>query len=221
MGKHSRAIRRTAAVSALTIGAVSAIAAPAQAASVADIPGVDQFAQVPGYQDTVAAVDNAIPADVNKAIDDAAAQGAPAAIQPVADQASFAPDAAPQPTAPAIDAASSSVGQQIVDAARSKIGAPYVYGASGPDSFDCSGLTSWAYSQVGKSIPRTSQAQSSSGTPVAQGDLQPGDIVSFYDGASHVGIYSGNGMIVHASTESVPLSEVPMDSMPFYNAVRF
>ena len=63
--------------------------------------------------------------------------------------------------------AAPSTGSAIVSAARSKIGSPYVWGATGPNSFDCSGLTSWAYQQVGKSIPRTSQAQASQGTAVS------------------------------------------------------
>ncbi|MCQ9168361.1 C40 family peptidase, partial [Corynebacterium amycolatum] len=78
--------------------------------------------------------------------------------------------------------AAPSTGSAIVSAARSKIGSPYVWGATGPNSFDCSGLTSWAYQQVGKSIPRTSQAQASQGTAVSSPAL--GDIVSFYSGAT-------------------------------------
>src|SRR5699024_1030826 len=75
-----------------------------------------------------------------------------------------------------------SAGQQIVDAANAQLGTPYAWGATGPGSFDCSGLTSWAYQEAGISIPRTSQAQVGGGTPVAKGDLQPGDIVAFYSG---------------------------------------
>lgn len=119
------------------------------------------------------------------------------------------------------EAAPTSKGQQILEAAQTKVGSPYVWGATGPDAFDCSGLTSWAYGQAGISIPRTSQAQSAGGTQVAKSDLQPGDIVSFYDGASHVGIYAGDGQILHASTEGVPVGYAPLDSMPFYNAVRY
>lgn len=115
--------------------------------------------------------------------------------------------------------APTSTGQQIVAAARSKIGSPYVWGATGPNSFDCSGLTSWAYAQVGKSIPRTSQAQASSGTPVSS--AAPGDIVSFYSGATHVGIFSGNGNVIHAPQEGDVVKEAPMNYMPVHNIVRF
>ncbi|WJY90116.1 C40 family peptidase [Corynebacterium confusum] len=114
-----------------------------------------------------------------------------------------------------------SEGQKVVDAARSVIGAPYGWGAAGPNSFDCSGLTSWAYGQVGKSIPRTSQAQAAQGTPVALDQLQPGDIVAYYGGASHVGIYTGNGTIIDALNSGTPVQERPLDYMPIHSAVRF
>lgn len=118
-------------------------------------------------------------------------------------------------------APATSVGQQIANYALSKQGSPYVYGATGPNAFDCSGLTSWAYSQVGKSIPRTSNAQASSGTPVSLNALQVGDIISFYAGASHVGIYVGDNQVVHAPTEGDVVKVTSMDYMPVNNAVRF
>lgn len=114
-----------------------------------------------------------------------------------------------------------STGESILAAARSKIGSPYVWGAAGPNAFDCSGLTTWAYRQVGKEIPRTSYAQAAQGQKVSRDQLQPGDIVVFYSGASHVGIYAGNGKVVHAVTQGTPLNESPMDNMPFHSAVRF
>ena len=114
-----------------------------------------------------------------------------------------------------------STGESILAAARSKIGSPYVWGAAGPNAFDCSGLTTWAYRQVGKDIPRTSYAQASQGQKVSRDQLQPGDIVVFYSGASHVGIYAGDGKVVHAVTQGTPLTEAPMGNMPFHSAVRF
>lgn len=113
----------------------------------------------------------------------------------------------------------SSVGSQIVEAARSQIGTPYVWGGSQPGGFDCSGLTSWAYSQVGKHIPRTSQDQAYSGVQVST--PEPGDIVSFYSGATHVGIYAGGGMIIHAPQSGDVVKEVSMDYMPVNKIVRF
>lgn len=112
-------------------------------------------------------------------------------------------------------------GQRIVDIAKSKIGSPYVYGAAGPQAFDCSGFTSWVYAQAGKSIPRTSGAQASAGQRVAINALQPGDIVVYYGGASHVGIYAGNGQIIDALNSGTPVGYRPLDYMPIHSAVRF
>src|SRR5690606_17875376 len=104
--------------------------------------------------------------------------------------------------------------------AQSKIGAPYVYGAAGPNAFDCSGLVQWAYQQAGLSVPRTSYEQASAGRAVSISDLLPGDVVSFYDG-SHTGIYVGGGNVVHASTSSQPVKVAPLSSMPVDGARRF
>lgn len=110
----------------------------------------------------------------------------------------------------------------VVDAALSKIGSPYSWGAAGPDAFDCSGLMYWAYQQMGTSIPRTSQAQLAGGTPVSRDQLQPGDIIGFYPGVTHVGMYVGNGMIVHASDYGIPVQVVPIDQGgPYQGAVRY
>lgn len=116
---------------------------------------------------------------------------------------------------------SNSVGEQIVEAARSVMGSPYGWGAAGPNAFDCSGLTSWAYAQAGKEIPRTSQAQAAQGTPVAISDLQPGDLVAYYGGASHIGIYTGNGTIIDSLNSNTVVTERPLDYMPIHSAVRF
>lgn len=114
-----------------------------------------------------------------------------------------------------------SKGQQIVDAARSAIGSPYAWGAAGPGSFDCSGLTSWAYQQAGVNIPRTSQAQAAGGTRVSLDALQPGDIIAYYGGASHVGIYTGHGTIIDALNAGSPVGERPLHFQPIHSAVRF
>ncbi len=108
-----------------------------------------------------------------------------------------------------------------VAAAMSKLGAPYGWGATGPDVFDCSGLMVWAYQQVGKSIPRTSQAQLAGGQPVSIDALQPGDVIAYFPGATHVGMYIGDGKIVHASDYGIPVQVVPADSMPIAGAVRY
>ncbi|MEE2059827.1 C40 family peptidase [Rhodococcus artemisiae] len=112
-------------------------------------------------------------------------------------------------------------GAGALRAALTRIGDPYVWGATGPDQFDCSGLVVWAYQQVGKTVPRSSQAQAQGGTPVSRDNLQPGDVIIFYNDASHVGIYAGDGNIVHASTFGVPVKVQAMDSFPFHSARRY
>ncbi|WP_439957584.1 NlpC/P60 family protein [Nocardia crassostreae] len=112
-------------------------------------------------------------------------------------------------------------GTSALAAGLTRIGDPYVWGATGPDQFDCSGLVQWAFKQVGKSVPRTSQQQSNLGTLVAEKDLQPGDVVFFYPEVSHVGIYAGNGLMLHASTFGVPVQVAPMGTTPFHSARRY
>ncbi len=107
-----------------------------------------------------------------------------------------------------------------VTSAMSKLGKPYVYGATGPNAFDCSGLVGWAYKQVGVALPRTSAAQSRVGKPVAKSDLRPGDLVFFYKPVSHVAIYIGNGKVVHASTSGQPVKVTDLNRMPFNSARR-
>ncbi len=109
-----------------------------------------------------------------------------------------------------------------VRAALTRIGSPYSFGATGPGQFDCSGLMVWAYQQAGKSLPRTSQAQLAGGRPVSRSELQPGDIIVYYSAASHVGMYVGDGKVVHASTYGVPVKVVPIDAAgPYNSAVRY
>ncbi|MGQ4617221.1 NlpC/P60 family protein [Nocardia sp. R7R-8] len=126
---------------------------------------------------------------------------------------------APAP-APLPFAAPKSSGEIALDAALSKIGSPYVYGAAGPNAFDCSGLVQWSYRQAGVELPRTSGAQLAAGTPVSLDDLRPGDLVSFY-GGGHSGLYAGDGNVVHASTSGQPVKLAPISSMPVAGARRF
>jgi peptidoglycan DL-endopeptidase CwlO len=107
-----------------------------------------------------------------------------------------------------------------LDLAMSKIGSPYRYGASGPNAFDCSGLMSWAFKQAGVSLPRTSRAMSQVGTPVSRDELRPGDLVFFYKPVSHVGMYIGDGKIVHASTRKSPVKISDISRMKFNSARR-
>lgn len=106
-------------------------------------------------------------------------------------------------------------------AAQSQVGKPYVYGANGPNSFDCSGLTSWAYAQIGVSIPRTSQAQANAGTRIySQSDLKVGDLVIFYGDLHHVGFYAGNGQVLHAPRSGTVVRYESINNMPFQFGVR-
>ncbi|MBW8799283.1 MAG: C40 family peptidase [Streptomyces sp.] len=82
--------------------------------------------------------------------------------------------------------------------ARAQIGKPYVWGATGPGSYDCSGLSQAAWKAAGVSLPRTTYDQVNAGTTVSLADARPGDLVFFYDDVSHVGIYIGDGMMIHA-----------------------
>jgi cell wall-associated NlpC family hydrolase len=107
-----------------------------------------------------------------------------------------------------------------VSFAMSQIGDAYVYGGTGPSGWDCSGLTSGAWRAAGVSIPRTSQAQLYGLPRVSPSSARPGDLVVYYSGASHVGIYIGNGQIVHASRPGVPVGVAPMYSMPVVGVVR-
>ncbi|WP_084216697.1 C40 family peptidase [Pseudonocardia spinosispora] len=104
--------------------------------------------------------------------------------------------------------------------AATKLGKPYVWGAVGPSSFDCSGLMMWAYKQAGINIPRTSKQQSSFGTPVSTKDLKPGDMVFYYSPVSHVGMYIGNGKILHASEAGQPVKISNVNAFPIHNARR-
>lgn len=112
-------------------------------------------------------------------------------------------------------------GSAALEAGLTQVGKPYSWGATGPDAYDCSGLVVWAYQQIGKSLPRSSQAQAQGGTPVDKSQLQPGDVVTFYDDASHVGIYAGDGNVLHASTYGTPVKVDSMASMPFHAARRY
>ncbi|MFF8961035.1 NlpC/P60 family protein [Streptomyces sp. NPDC014894] len=109
------------------------------------------------------------------------------------------------------------------EAAKSRVGLPYVWGATGPGSFDCSGLTSWAFKQVDVSIPRTSQAQANIGTRInSLSALKPGDLIIMRTDLSHVGFYAGNGQILHAPKPGakVRYESIARSGMPFMWGVR-
>ena len=104
--------------------------------------------------------------------------------------------------------------------AMAQVGKAYVYGASGPDAYDCSGLTMRAWSMAGVSLPHSSSAQQGSGVRVSESELQPGDLVFYYSPVSHVGMYIGNGLIVNALNPSSGVRVSGLHSMPYVGAVR-
>ena len=111
--------------------------------------------------------------------------------------------------------------QKIVNYVMSKVGLPYSWGGAGPNSYDCSGLTMAAYAKVGIRLPHGSASQFRYGNPVARADLQPGDLVFYYSGPGHVGIYVGGGMIVDARNSGVGVVYRPVTGeMPFVGARR-
>ncbi len=117
-----------------------------------------------------------------------------------------------------------SIPARVVELARSRIGAPYVWGAAGPNTFDCSGLVLWVYGQLGLQAPRTAQQQFEWAVPIDLSQLQPGDL-TFYentyspspDRITHVGIYTGGATVVMATTSGDFVREVPL-SDPYWSA---
>lgn len=107
-----------------------------------------------------------------------------------------------------------------VAAVRAAVGSPYAWGRSGPSAFDCSGLTQWAYGRAGVSIPRTSQAQRGAGRQVPLSQAQPGDLVIYRADGSHVGMYVGNGQVVHAPYPGARVRYDPVGMMPISAVTR-
>ena len=101
-----------------------------------------------------------------------------------------------------------------------QVGDAYVYGAAGPNSWDCSGLTMGAYGAAGVSLPHSSSAQAGMGSAVSTSAMSPGDLVFYYSPISHVGIYIGNGQLVHAANPSRPVEIVPVNSMSITSVRR-
>jgi cell wall-associated NlpC family hydrolase len=150
------------------------------------------------------------------------AQAAPQKTAPV----SAVQDVTPGTTLSAKSAspvARAASGARIMRVAASKAGSPYVYGAAGPNAFDCSGYTSWVFRQVGKGLPRTSGAQAGATMRIAAGNRQVGDLVFFHTGGDvyHVGIYAGGGNIWHSARPgTVVHREHIWTSSVFYGRVR-
>ncbi|WP_158888347.1 C40 family peptidase [Amycolatopsis anabasis] len=185
-----------------------------QAAAAAQAAATDAQARAQGAKDAAAKLVTDIEAR-KKALDDQKKE-----LEAANGNLSSADRAAQRDTGGAIPnvKAPGPAAQKAINAALSKMGSPYVWGATGPSQFDCSGLTSWAYQQAGVSLPRSSRAQSTTGTPVSRDQLQPGDLVFFYSPVSHVGIYIGNGQMVHAPTSGDVVKISPLQSQ--YSGAR-
>ncbi|MCW2654829.1 MAG: endopeptidase [Mycobacterium sp.] len=153
---------------------------------------------------------DALPADSAPVV-----QALPDAMVPNGDLSSPPEGAVPAP-------APGNEGGIAVQAALTRVGSPYAWGAAGPNAFDCSGLVMWAFQQAGIPLPHSSQALAAGGQPVSLSDLQPGDVVTYYSDASHTGIYVGDGMVVHSSTYGQPVRVVPLGAAgPVNNARRY
>lgn len=118
-------------------------------------------------------------------------------------------------------AAGSSYGMAAFAIGQGKIGSPYKYATAGPNTFDCSGFTSWSFAQAGRPIPRTSQAQANIGQRIySQSQLKQGDLVFFYGDLHHVGFYAGNGQILHSPRTGAVVRYESINNMPFQFGVR-
>jgi cell wall-associated NlpC family hydrolase len=115
---------------------------------------------------------------------------------------------------------SGSIGARVVAFAMAQVGDSYVFGGTGPSSWDCSGLTMEAYASVGISLPHSSYSQWDSGRHISSSQLEPGDLVFYYQPMHHVGIYIGGGRIVHAANPYEGVTTASLYSMPYDGAVR-
>jgi len=97
---------------------------------------------------------------------------------------------------------------------------PYVWGATGPGTFDCSGLVYWAFKRLGITMPRSSSQQALVGKPVSKSDLRPGDLIFFYHPVSHVGFYAGDGKVLNAVQTGDVVRYTELSRMKSYAGAR-
>ncbi|MEV8093531.1 C40 family peptidase [Kitasatospora sp. NPDC085879] len=149
-----------------------------------------------------------------------------AAEQRAADAARTSADRASRdttrPDLGSVDLPSGTYTAKAIAAVKSALGAPYVYGATGPSTFDCSGLMQWAYGKAGVSIPRTSQSQAGAGTNIGTNiaNAKPGDLVIYYSDRHHVGMYVGGGQVIHAPHTGAVVRYVAATAMPISAIIR-
>lgn len=189
---------------------------------------VDIEGKVEAQRDEIAELQAAIERAERAAARRAAARRAAAARAAAAAQAAAQAPAAPAPdpatsisaSAPTATAAPNARAQVAVEAALSKVGSPYQWGAAGPDSFDCSGLTMWAWAQAGVALPHNSGAQYAATPRVDRADLQPGDLLFSGSPIHHVGMYVGNGQMVEAPYTGATVRVVSADRSDYVGAGR-
>jgi cell wall-associated NlpC family hydrolase len=194
--------------------AAAAAAAAAREAAAAEAAQAAQAAQA--EQASSAAPATAAAAERQAPAASRATRSAPAPAAPAA----AAPAPAPAPAEDAAPVAASGAAGTAVAAAMAKRGSPYVWAAAGPSSFDCSGLVQYAYAAAGVSLPHSSRAQASMGRAVSRGDLQPGDLIAFGSPVYHIGIYIGNGQMVHAPTSGDVVKVASIDAVGGITAMR-
>ncbi|MBD0690159.1 NlpC/P60 family protein [Streptomyces sp. CBMA123] len=170
----------------------------------------------------IKAAEDKAAADAKAKADAAAKAAQPASSDRASRDSSRSDIGAGAASAPVKIAPGSSHGAAALAAAATKVGSPYVWGATGPGSFDCSGLMVWAFNQAGVSLPRTSQEQAGAGTRIGSdiSQAQPGDMLIFYGDAHHVGIYAGNGQVLHAPKPGASVRYEAVSNMPLASIVR-
>ncbi|MEV5882563.1 C40 family peptidase [Streptomyces sp. NPDC052020] len=119
-----------------------------------------------------------------------------------------------------VDGEATGDGRKAVEFATAQVGKPYAWGAEGPAAYDCSGLTSRAWASAGLAIPRTSQQQWKRLRHVEAEDMRPGDLIIYFEDASHVGMYVGDGRVVHAPRPGRTVTITGAGSMPILGVVR-
>jgi peptidoglycan DL-endopeptidase CwlO len=195
-------------------GQIATLVAQIQAEELA----AEQRAEAQRLAEERAAAAAAAAAEAAAAREAAATQAAAEARQAQENEASSSPVVTPASTAdiPGVSGAAATA----VQAAESRVGDPYVWGAAGPEEFDCSGLVMWAYSQAGIYLPHYSGSQYDDTVQIPMSDLEPGDLVFPADPGEHVAMYVGNGEIVQAPYTGADVQIIPLNPAFFVLATR-
>ncbi|WP_433799403.1 C40 family peptidase [Actinomycetospora sp. CA-084318] len=221
---QERPLDRAARTAGLSLAALGALAGAGGAAAHGLIPTADEPAATGEFAlpTNLAASSMTLPAAAQQApaaitavmpvVAPAVAQAAPQ-YKTVAASARQAMAAAPAPAAAPKLSAGQQMAADAIEAAESRLGKPYVWGATGPNAFDCSGLMQYAFEKAGKDLPRTSAAQSKVGEKVSMDDLQPGDLIFLYSPVSHVVMYVGDGKVIEAPTSGQDVKYTPLSKI--------